>query len=479
MRYVLGRLEPVVRSNSNEVKGIARNCPASAFHLYKREIMMKWSKYNILTKSEKYGHLLFNTMSMVFIQIPDADYRMWEHLKNNPEKIDELPQKDFLINSRIFVEDDNDDLNVYLADVLKNRYNSSDMALTILPTRGCNFGCIYCYEKERPMVNMDEKTEDAIVNFVKRNPNLKRLAVVWYGGEPLVNFPSIRRLSEAFLNMDIGYSAKMVCNGYLLTRHIADEIEKLKIGNIQITLDGTKEVHDKRRPLLGGGPTFDRIMENLQYLLSINKTVTVDIRSNIDRRNMEQYHDFYSYFKQEIPDSRVTLYPGFVSDLLSEGCVSPENNISEGGYKARFALDVFHKYGIEIKAFLPKFRRHSCVASKYFAFVIGPEGEIYKCWKMVGNKGQTLGNVRGGIDLAKFSRYLVGADYTRDARCLECEFITLCGGGCPLVRLRNKEEHLSLNHCCPEKSHMEQLMEMRYEMTLMKRNGHGTHESQN
>lgn len=428
---------------------------------------MKWSKYNILSKSDKYGHLLFNTMSMVFLQINDEDLPSWLKLKSNPDKVAEISNGDFLLKSRIIVKDDEEDLNVYLTDVLKNRYNSSDLALTILPTRGCNFGCIYCYEQERPMINMSEDTEQAIIRFVKSNPNLKRLSVVWYGGEPLINFPSIQRLSEAFISMDIEYSAKMVCNGYLLTEDIANQIERLKIRNIQITLDGTADIHDKRRPLLGGQPTYEKIMSNLKYLLSVNHSVTIDIRSNIDRRNMDEYHRFYEEFRKEIPDSRVTLYPGFVSDLLSDECVSVEDNISEGGYKAQFALDIFNRFGIEIKAFLPKFRRHSCVASKYFAFVIGPEGEIYKCWRMVGNKEQTLGNVRSGLDLAKFSRYLVGADYTRDPKCLNCEFITLCGGGCPLVRLRNKEEGLNLNHCCPEKSHMEKLMEMRYEMTLL------------
>lgn len=428
---------------------------------------MKWSKYNILSKSDKYGHLLFNTMSMVFLQINDEDLPAWLELKSNPDKVTEISNADFLLKSRIIVKDDDEDLNVYLTDVLKNRYNSSDFALTILPTRGCNFGCIYCYEQERPLINMSEDTEQAIIRFVKSNPNLKRLSVVWYGGEPLINFPSIKRLSEAFIGMGIEYSAKMVCNGYLLNEDIANEIERLKIRNIQITLDGTADIHDKRRPLLGGQPTYEKIMRNLKYLLSVNHSVTIDIRSNIDRRNMDEYHKFYEEFRKEIPDSRVILYPGFVSDLLSDECVSAEDNISEGGYKAQFALDIFNRYGIEIKAFLPKFRRHSCVASKYFAFVIGPEGEIYKCWRMVGNKEQTLGNVRSGLDLAKFSRYLVGADYTRDPKCLNCEFITLCGGGCPLVRLRNKEEGLNLNHCCPEKSHMEKLMEMRYEMTLL------------
>ena len=128
-------------------------------------------------------------------------------------------------------------------------------------------------------------------------------------------------------------------------------------------------------------------------------------------------------------------------------------------------LDIFDKYGIEIKSFLPKYRRHSCVASKYFAFVIGPEGELYKCWRMVGNQKEAIGNVNdGSFDMVKFSKYLIGADYTLDSKCLQCEFITLCGGGCPLVRMRNKYEKISLNHCCPEKTHMEQLMELRYEM---------------
>lgn len=410
---------------------------------------------------------MYNSMSQVFIQIDKDKIGSWLALKRDPNSVNCFTQSEFLLQSRIIVSNLHDDLNLYLSDVLKNRYNSSDLALTILPTRGCNFGCIYCYETDRQPVMMNEDTEKALVRFVKASPNLKRLSVVWYGGEPLLNFNSIKRLSEAFVAMDIEYAAKMVTNGYLLTKDIASQLSGLKIRNIQITLDGPEHIHDQRRMLLGGGPTYRRIIDNLRYLLEVNKDITVDIRSNIDRRNMEEYVQFVDSFRKEIVDARVNLYPGFVSDLLSTECVSPEHNISEGGYKAQFALDLFDRYGIEIKSFLPKFRRHSCVASKYFAFVIGPEGEIYKCWRMVGTPSQILGNVSEGINnLPGFADFVVGADYTRDPKCLDCEFISLCGGGCPLVRLRNRNENLSLNHCCPEKSHMEKLMEMRYEMHL-------------
>mgnify|MGYP002671811362 FL=1 len=426
---------------------------------------MYWSKYNILSKSEKYGFLLFNTMSLAFIRINEQDIDMWKKLRETPDSYTNFQNYDFLIKARILVDNQEDDLNVYLADVLKNRYNSSDMALTILPTRGCNFGCIYCYEQDRPNVLMNEQTEKAIVKFVCSNSNLKRLSVVWYGGEPLLNFDSMVRLTKMFKQLNIEYSAKIVSNGYLLTKEKADLMKDLAIRNIQITFDGSEEIHNQRRFLLGGQPTYRKIMDNLKYLLSINKEITIDIRTNIDRRNKDDYNKFYQDFKSEINDKRVTMYPGFVSDLLSSECVSPEFNISEGGYKAQFVLDIFDKYGIEIKSFLPKYRRHSCVASKYFAFVIGPEGELYKCWRMVGNQKEAIGNVNdGSFDMVKFSKYLIGADYTLDSKCLQCEFITLCGGGCPLVRMRNKYEKISLNHCCPEKTHMEQLMELRYEM---------------
>lgn len=426
---------------------------------------MYWSKYNILSKSEKYGYLLFNTMSLAFIRINEQDIDMWKKLRETPDSYTNFQNYDFLIKARILVDNQEDDLNVYLADVLKNRYNSSDMALTILPTRGCNFGCIYCYEQDRPNVLMNEQTEKAIVKFVCSNSNLKRLSVVWYGGEPLLNFDSMVRLTKMFKQLNIEYSAKIVSNGYLLTKEKADLMKELAIRNIQITFDGSEEIHNQRRFLLGGQPTYRKIMDNLKYLLSINKEITIDIRTNIDRRNKDDYNKFYQDFKSEINDKRVTMYPGFVSDLLSSECVSPEFNISEGGYKAQFILDIFDKYGIEIKSFLPKYRRHSCVASKYFAFVIGPEGELYKCWRMVGNQKEAIGNVNdGSLDMVKFSKYLIGADYTLDSKCLQCEFITLCGGGCPLVRMRNKYEKISLNHCCPEKTHMEQLMELRYEM---------------
>lgn len=427
---------------------------------------MYWSKYNILHKSKQHGYLLYNTMSQVFLRIPDSDVNLWKELKTNPDSYSKLSNGEFLLKSRIIVPNLEEDLNQYITEVLKNKYNPADVALTILPTRGCNFGCIYCYEIDRPNVKMDEETEAGIIRFLKSNSNMKRLSVIWYGGEPLVNFPSIERLSNAFLGMGIEYTAHIVTNGYLLLPSIADQFAQLHIEKAQITLDGTEQIHNARRPLLGGGATYRKIIDNLKYLLSVNPTIQVDIRTNIDRRNMQDYKDFLSEFRSEIKDKRVRTYPGFVSDVLSNECVDQAYVMCEGNSKAGYILDL-HKKGINIEAYLPQYRIPTCVAAKYFGFVIGPEGEVYKCWRSVGNQDHIVGNVNDGhFNMYKYSGFINDGDFTRDANCLNCGAIAICGGGCPIIRIRNKRENTSISSCCPEKNHMEVFMEMRYEEYL-------------
>lgn len=59
------------------------------------------------------------------------------------------------------------------------------------------------------------------------------------------------------LNLD--YQADRITNGYLLTEKVVAMLPSLSISSLQITIDGMKAVHDSRRCLKLGAPTFDRI----------------------------------------------------------------------------------------------------------------------------------------------------------------------------------------------------------------------------
>ena len=61
----------------------------------------------------------------------------------------------------------------------------------------CNLRCTYCFEKhtsERLCI----ESEDKIINFFRKEiPKKKQLRLSWFGGEPLLNLPSILRISSA------------------------------------------------------------------------------------------------------------------------------------------------------------------------------------------------------------------------------------------------------------------------------------------
>lgn len=61
---------------------------------------------------------------------------------------------------------------------------------------------------------MKEDIEEELINFVKKNydqKKIKSLNITWYGGEPLLNFGSISRLSNTFIH----FSEKDNCSIYL------------------------------------------------------------------------------------------------------------------------------------------------------------------------------------------------------------------------------------------------------------------------
>lgn len=48
---------------------------------------MIWSRYNFLFKSEKYGYLLYNSLSNVFLQIPDKSIEEIKEIKDDPDVV--------------------------------------------------------------------------------------------------------------------------------------------------------------------------------------------------------------------------------------------------------------------------------------------------------------------------------------------------------------------------------------------------------
>ena len=137
-----------------------------------------------------------------------------------------------------------------------------------MTTLNCNFRCTYCFEEHRD-VNLTDCTLERIKKMVelKLQEGYSRLSIDWYGGEPLLNMSGIKELSQFFIQLcnerAIEYVASITTNGYTFSPDIQRELFSLGVAHAQITLDGSKEIHDKRRILLDGNSSFDTIKNNI------------------------------------------------------------------------------------------------------------------------------------------------------------------------------------------------------------------------
>ncbi|MBN1869180.1 MAG: radical SAM protein [Candidatus Omnitrophica bacterium] len=155
---------------------------------------------------------------------------------------------------------------------LKYGYNRAVFPVTILTTASCNFKCVYCFEESsREGGNLDFETRELVIGWLKRRVErlgYKGLVLNYYGGEPLLYPQAIEHISSEMKqwcrSKGLNFAVTLQTNGYLMTPEAVAKLTALGLKRVRVSVDGARERHDRNRPLRGGGPTFDRIIRNIQ-----------------------------------------------------------------------------------------------------------------------------------------------------------------------------------------------------------------------
>jgi uncharacterized protein len=214
----------------------------------------KLSRYNLILPWEEGNLLAYNTHTNGLARI-ETD--VWAKISANGDSHDplcglqdndrdrEIMSK--LVTGRFVVPRDLDELDYLEVYYNQAKFSTNTLGLTIAPTLACNFRCDYCYEERRANY-MTREVEQAIVEFIRRTiHSLRALSITWYGGEPLLALNTIERLSAEFIALcdehSCQYGASMVTNGYLLTPATASSLESMRVGTVQVTLDGLPHTH--------------------------------------------------------------------------------------------------------------------------------------------------------------------------------------------------------------------------------------------
>lgn len=98
--------------------------------------------------------------------------------------------------------------------------------------------------------------------------------------------------------------------------------------------------------------------------------------------------------------------------------------------------------------FNPSFQLGGCSADHANTFIIGPAGELYKCWVEVGQEDKIIGHINEPkLNLSRLSEFIVGSDMFNDKKCVSCQLLPICDGGCELYRINSKVDGSSYDIC--------------------------------
>ena len=310
-----------------------------------------------------------------------------------------------------------------------NSLTNDILSLIILPTEQCNFRCFYCYESFE-LGKMNSEVVEAILKLVRqRASSLKQLNISWFGGEPLMAKDIVLYLSEEFQKLskefDFIYNGSMTTNGYYLESKLLKTLVDLGITSYQITLDGSKESHDKIRVMKNQKGSFNTIWSNLLSFRKIDSQFRIGLRIHYSPTTILDIKKFaptlVNTFKN---DKRFSLLfkniakLGSVNDDILSTCTN--NEIQQYQMELGLLAKDFNVTETELD--------YICYASKANSYMIRSDGSVGKCTVAlkddVNNIGKLKSNGELELDQDKFRLWSIGLQ-TGDADYLACPYHNL------------------------------------------------------
>lgn len=439
--------------------------------------MMKTSMYTFLFDCDGSEFYIYNSLSNALVELDDSSYRYLSDAQKNLTEIDKSvfdPELWEVLETKKFItENDQDDFLLYKSVISLQRSGTNNMHLRIAPTMDCCFRCHYCFEKYKEPGEMSEEVMDSIIKYLNSLPSKPDIVVTWFGGEPLMAVEQMERLYDKFVSQYKKPSkSDIVTTGYHIDEEVIAALKRMEITQMQITLDGLKETHNRVKHTDGCDDTFSRVLDNVDLVMATAPEINVVFRVNTTKQNADEYVPLYrqlvSRYRQY---SNYGISPGIV---MERGACNVESHGKSIFFtpkeNARYNLDLYHNHKIHTT-----FMRYpsrfflECGMRNVLCMAFDPEGYVYKCWELIGNKEYAVGKLSGEGKLeitnsVNYNRQMYGADPLADPVCIKCKYLPICNGGCPIQRIENSFENKRNNVCTFYKGHMEDFLKIHLDL---------------
>ena len=304
--------------------------------------------------------------------------------------------------------------------------------LYLAVSESCNYRCKYCRQdksNETRIMSIDE-IKNAIDIFFKHSKSPK--SVVFFGGEPLLNYIGIKFAIEYINQLSEGIKYSMVTNGSLCTKEYADFFSHNHV-EVIVSLDGPEWIHNKARINKSGRGTYDESIRG--YNLLKESGCVTGLTTVIGPHNENHFN--------ELVDWAIDLSPNSLGFCLPHG---DSNN-----YAMRIdSFDNVHKHMIEAYEYLNDKGIYLVqVEQKIRAFILGLPIP-YECKacgrRIVACKDNKFGICEGPITndgafskdindlLSMVNLYKKSSPFAIPS-CGSCIAYRVCGGSCVYDKL--------------------------------------------
>ena len=383
-----------------------------------------------------------------------------DKLNNIPQEIEREVAE--LVKYKIITKVENEDEKVL--EFIKSKIpNPAINVCYMILSEQCNIACKYCFlgnnnEKKRAHFlteNMSKRTADEALEFFINqiklsgiDPEENKPVLIFYGGEPLVNFEVLEYISNKVNNLrDIepyikNMELSLITNGLLLTRERALTLKKLGV-SIGISIDGFTEETNAMRVDKSGNPVYTKLMETLKMCkeeeVPVSLSVTLTEETVKDTKNVLTLVNEYGI-------------KGFGFNIMmsSDTFVLPQ---SYNEAAAQFIINEFlelRKLGIYEDRIMRKLKSFSkaqvyfsdCAATAGGQIVIAPNGQVGICHGCLHDKKYFVSNIKEkDFDARKNETFIEWSKRTpiNNKECEPCPALGICGGGCPINAMYLKE----------------------------------------
>lgn len=320
---------------------------------------------------------------------------------------------------------------------------------TIDITEKCNLACTYCFTygvgKRDLTWEQGKKTIDWL--FKDEVSQSDMIDINWWGGEPLLKFDLVRRLTDYALEKSNKEGKKLhiggTTNTTLMTKEVVDWMKQYNVFFL-MSIDGPKDIQDDNRPAKKGS-SWDKLSSNLPYVMK--QLPFLGSRMSPTPKYIDRMAETYKYLFENFNIRSQMFSPVYELEWTKEDLNIAEEQlkqISDMIIEERLKGNQFNVKHLDDGAKQLEIGKNQaeypCGAGRFYVG-ISVDGVIYPCHRFnkydgsSWNEKEYIGTIDDGILRPDFrSKFLNYITYKKPKKCEDCDLYgNLCDTCCYAV----------------------------------------------